>query len=77
MKLYTTRTCKLCHRVKAALTGHDYTEFDLSTTEGHDDLQETLTALELDMPRTMPVLVTRNGLWSGDDCLVAIQEGEL
>ena len=77
--LYTSGNGPHCVAARNALTTAeiDFDEIDIRTQEGFDTLTATMKELQLDIPRSAPVLVHEELAWEGEDCLVAIEEGEL
>lgn len=78
IKLYTSRNCPICEQVKAALKNIPHKI--LSAEEHMDDLIAEVTRRELDhrQIRQAPVMVVPdcNLVWTGADCLIAIEEKE-
>ena len=79
MKLYSTRYCAKCREAKRILKDDErtYTEVMLDTDAGMDELEAECLRLGLDMPRSMPVLIFEDMLYSGGDVIVALEEGEV
>ena len=77
--LYIQPGCGICHRTKAALDEKEivYEETNIQEPEGLDRLKNDMARLGNDLPRSMPTLVTDDLSYSGADCLVAIEEGEI
>ena len=77
--LYTSGNGPQCIAIRQALETAeiDFDEINISTTEGFDTLSAKMNELQLDVPRAAPVLVQDEWVWQGEDCLVAIEEGEL
>lgn len=78
IKLYTSKHCPICEQVKKAL--NDLPHQVLSAEEHMDDLIAEVTRRKLDhrQIRQAPVLVVPNCdlVWTGADCLIAIEEKE-
>jgi glutaredoxin len=78
IKLYTSKNCPICEQVKAALKPIPHQI--LSAEEHMDDLIKEVTSRKLDhrQIRQAPVLVVPNCdlVWTGADCLIAIEEKE-
>lgn len=78
IKLYTSRNCPICEQVKTALKDLPHTV--LSAEENMDNLIAEVTRRDLDhrQIRQAPVMIVAdcNLVWSGADCLIAIEEKE-
>ncbi len=78
IKLYTSRNCPICEQVKTALKDLPHTL--LSTEENMDDLIKEVTTRDLDHKqiRQAPAMVVANcdQVWTGADCLIAIEDKE-
>jgi hypothetical protein len=78
IKLYTSKNCPICEQVKAALKPIPHQI--LSAEEHMDDLIKEVTVRKLDhhQIRQAPVMVVPNCdlVWTGADCLIAIEEKE-
>lgn len=77
--LFTQPGCSICRRTKAALeeNGIVFESVDIRTGDGFDQLKQAMDHLGHDLPHTMPVLVVGDICYSGEDCLVAVDEGEI
>lgn len=78
IKLYTSRNCPICEQVKTALKDLPHTL--LSATDDMKDLISEMEKRDLDhrQIRQAPVMVVTNCevVWTGADCLIAIDEKE-
>ncbi|MGE4489935.1 MAG: hypothetical protein AB7E95_10380 [Kiritimatiellales bacterium] len=78
IQLYTNRNCPICEQVKSALT--ELPHEILPVEEHMDKLKEEMKLRQLDHRdiRQAPVMVVPGcGLvWTGADCLIAIEEKE-
>lgn len=78
IKLYTSRNCPICEQVKKALKNLPHQV--LSAEEHMDDLIAEITQRKLDhrQIRQAPVMVVADCdlVWTGADCLIAIEEKE-
>lgn len=78
MILYVRSNCPACREAKETLTnaGIEYREVDTETEYGHAALIADTGRLGI-VPRAMPVLICGDDIWTGYDCVVAIEEGEV
>lgn len=78
IKLYTSRNCPVCEQVKTALKDLPHTIY--STEEHMDDLIKEVTDRDLSASeiRQAPAMVVSGCdlVWTGEDCLIAIEEEE-
>jgi glutaredoxin len=78
IKLYTSRNCPICVEVKDALRELPHTLF--SAEENMADLVKEVAARDLDYReiRQAPAMVVEgcNQVWTGADCLIAIEDKE-
>lgn len=78
IKLYTSRNCPICEQVKSALK--DLPHKIYSSEENMDDLEKEVTARDLSIReiRQAPAMVVPGCdlVWTGADCLIAIEEKE-
>jgi hypothetical protein len=78
IKLYTSKHCPICEQVKAALKPFPHQV--LPAEEYMDDLIKEVTVRKLDhlQIRQAPVMVVPDCdlVWTGADCLIAIEEKE-
>ena len=75
IKLFTQPNCPQCVQAKVALEGDGFT-FD---TLGIDALPEACEAIGMDITqiKSSPVIIQEDMIWTGADCVVAVEEGEL
>jgi glutaredoxin len=78
MTLYTKSNCPACSEAKAAIdnAGLQCREISTDDDEGHAEMLADAERLGV-TPRAMPVLIAGDDLWTGYDCIVAVQEGEV
>jgi glutaredoxin len=78
IKLYTSRNCPICEQVKGALK--DLPHEIYSSEEHMDDLMKEVTDRDLSPGeiRQAPVMIVPDCelVWTGADCLIAIEEEE-
>jgi glutaredoxin len=75
LKLFTKTHCPQCVHAKRALDEAGI-EF---ITKGIEDLPEACDAIGMDVRqiKSAPVLIQGDSIWTGEDCVVAVEEGEL
>ena len=74
-----TATCVNCRETKRLLEENDY-EFVLKDyTNDFDELVELCSKHDVDVStiKAAPVLVSDEGVFTGYDCIVAIEDGEV
>jgi len=77
--LYTQKRCPLCVEAKACLTnaGIQFTTVGMDVEK--DSLRKALEAIGLDLAqiKAAPVMIQGDMVWTGADCMVAVECEEL
>lgn len=77
--LFTSARCPQCVRVKMALNKANISYQEEPILSDLSNLTKACKALGIDAKRikSSPVLITDTSIWSGEDCIVAIENEEV
>jgi glutaredoxin len=74
LNVFSTPQCQQCRQLKAKLkeSNIEFTEIDVSDEAGMNQLLAVTTE-----SKTLPIMTDGDIVWSGLDCLVAVEEDEI
>lgn len=79
IKLYSTTNCKVCSMVKKALDDSKFRYELKSAVDDYDELEQDCLLMNIDIKelKSSPALVAGDLIYEGEDCVEALNEGEL